>query len=149
MFKVYKHINYTKDIVSKLPNATLKNNSSIKFNNSFKWSLNDLLPVEQSYFSFISPNNNKCLLILYENSVKIPDVFNRIISEGGNQQIKSQMQGWRTKPDRFTNIDKLPNIALFYTYNVDSNNQINEGKTKEKFNDKPRIIYGKCCSRNN
>ena len=125
----YQTYKFFEDISNILNNSALSISKTIKSAQSFKWSVNDLLPAEQSYFSFISPNNNKFLIILYEHNIEIPDVFYNILKQSTNLigPQNELLDTWKNDSKLYVSIEKIPNIALFYTYNVDQNiREINE-----------------------
>ena len=106
-------------ILNNIP-SNKKKQTSISYNQ--KWYLNDLIPPEESYFSYSLQN---VLFVLYEKPISISNMFL-------DKLEKSVMKGKTFNKIIYNNIN--PDIPLFYTYDQNQNHKNKKVYTiKENF----------------
>ena len=106
-------------ILNNIP-SNKKKQTSISYNQ--KWYLNDLIPPEESYFSYSLQN---VLFVLYEKPISISNMFL-------DKLEKSVMKGKTFNKIIYNKIN--PDIPLFYTYDQNQNHKNKKVYTiKENF----------------
>jgi hypothetical protein len=90
--------------INNIPNSS-KGQKLIK-KSSLKWYLSDLVPTNQSYYSYILPLNNNVLMVLYEEPIVLSKEFITKLKENVYNNISYT----------FTYDSLNENSALFYTY---------------------------------
>lgn len=90
--------------INNIPNRS-KGQITIK-RSSLKWYIADLVPMNQSYYSYILPNNNNVLMVLYEDPIHLSKEF--------IAKLKENVYNNTIYTFNYTNLNQ--NSALFYTY---------------------------------
>lgn len=103
-------------VLNNIPDKSKQENSITR---SSQWYLTDLLPNNASYFSYILPDNNDVLMVLYEKSIILSSKFISALKDLNQNNYEFDY-------------DVLPmNVALFYTFDpLNNKDKIELGEEK-------------------